>query len=90
MHKGAIGRPRPVPSIEGTGDPKFRDQLLASGVTADGIDKLVFTKDHLFPTACRVGVAWRGRTANGWIEWEDTFGRAVDELNCKRVQTMDE
>jgi hypothetical protein len=57
-----------------------RQELLASGVLAQGGDHLVFRDDHTFKTPSGAAMALLGRTANGWKEWKNKAGATLDQL----------
>jgi len=77
---GSVGRRESVPSIKGTADERFREQLIESGVFRVEGDKIVATKDHIFRSPSMAGVAIVGRTTNGWQEWKNAAGRTLHQL----------
>lgn len=83
--KGSKGRRASVPSIQGTGDAQFREQLIASGVLQAEGERVVVTRDHVFGSPSRAALALLGRTANGWLEWKNAEGRTLHEV--KRAGT---
>ena len=78
--QGSIGRRESVPSIKGTADERFREQLIASGVFRVEGDKVIATKDHIFRSPSMAGVALVARTTNGWQEWKNASGKTLHEL----------
>lgn len=77
---GSTGRLENVASIQKTGEGRFRDRLLESGVLkADG-DRVVIAKDHLFGSPSMAALALTGRTANGWNEWKNAAGKSLHQL----------
>lgn len=81
--KGSTGRRENVASIQKTGEGKYRDRLIETGVLRVDGDRVVMDKDHLFGSPSMAALALTGRTANGWQEWKDAAGRTLHEL--KRV-----
>ena len=47
---------------------------------------VVFTRDHLFASPSMAAMAVMGRSANGWIEWENPQGRTLDEVKRQSVK----
>ncbi len=78
--KGSSGRRENVPSIMKSGEVKYRDRLVDSGVLAPEGERLVFTKDHLFNSPSLAALSLLGRTANGWNEWKNADGKTLHEL----------
>jgi len=84
---GSTGRRENVASIQKTGEGRFRDRLIESGVLRVEGDRVVVTKDHLFGSPSMAALALTGRTANGWNEWKNAAGKTLNEL--KRVVPAD-
>ena len=59
---------------------EHRQQLLQSGVLAEGEETLVFTQDYAFNSPSRAASVCLGRPANGWTEWENPAGRPLRDL----------
>ena len=78
--KGSTGRRESVPSIRGTGEARFREQLMTSGVLQVEGDQVVMTRDHVFGSPSRAALALLGRTANGWVEWKNAAGKTLHEV----------
>jgi hypothetical protein len=77
---GSVGRRESVPSIKGTADERFREQLIDSGVFRVEGETIVSTKDHIFRSPSMAGVAIVGRTTNGWQEWKNAAGKTLHQL----------
>lgn len=77
---GSTGRRESVASIKTTGEGRFRERLLESGVLRTEGDRVVFSKDHLFGSPSMAALALTGRTANGWNEWKDAAGKTLHDL----------
>lgn len=82
---GSVGRRANVPSIQGTSDAAFREQLIADGVMKGEGDTVVFTRDHLFRSPSTAAVALLGRTANGWQEWRNAAGQTLDAVKRQGI-----
>ena len=78
--KGSSGRIENVPSIMKSGEVKYRDRLVDSGVLVAHGQRLVFSKDHLFNSPSLAALSLLGRTANGWHEWKNAAGKTLHEL----------
>ncbi|MHB8345993.1 MAG: DUF4357 domain-containing protein [Acidiferrobacterales bacterium] len=81
--KGSTGRRENVPSVVGTRDEHFREQLIASGVLRAEGDRVVVTKDHVFGSPSAAALALLGRRASGWVEWKNAAGQTLRDV--KRV-----
>lgn len=77
---GSSGRLETVPSFQGHGYHRVREQLLEQGVLVARDGRIHFTRDHLFQSPSGAAACVTGRTANGWIEWKDAQGRTLGEL----------
>ena len=78
--KGSSGRRESVPSLAGTPEARFREQLIESGVFNVEGDRVVATKDHLFGSPSRAALAILGRSTNGWVEWKNAAGQTLHEV----------
>lgn len=78
--KDSRGKRANVPSIIGTGEERFRQRLIDSGVMVVQGDTMVFTKDHLFGSPSMAALALRGSTSNGWKDWKNSDGVTLDAL----------
>jgi hypothetical protein len=67
-----------VPSIPDSVS-RLRHLLITEGVLVDQGGRLLFTKDHLFPSPSAAAGVVLGRSANGWVEWKDREGRPLKE-----------
>jgi hypothetical protein len=84
---GSTGRRESVASVQKTGEGRFRERLIESGVLRVEGDRVVVAKDHLFGSPSMAALAITGRTANGWLEWRDSSGKTLHQL--KREPVMD-
>jgi hypothetical protein len=87
--KGSRGRADIVPSIQGTSNERFRNQLSNDGTVALEGGLLVFTRDHLFSSPSMAAMAVMGRSANGWVEWKTAQGQTLDEVKRQAVKIAD-
>jgi hypothetical protein len=87
--KGSRGRADIVPSIQGTSNERFRNQLSTDGTVALEGGVLVFTRDHLFSSPSMAAMAVMGRSANGWVEWKTAQGQTLDEVKRQAVKIAD-
>ncbi len=85
VHKGSRGRADSVPSIQGTSNERFRQQLATDGTLALQGGALVFTRDKLFASPSMAAMAVMGRSANGWVEWKTAQGQTLDEVKRQSV-----
>ncbi len=78
--KGSSGRKDVVASSAGTSRERLRINLLQAGVLRDEGSRLVFQKDHLFPSPSAAAIVLQGRNANGWTEWRTKAGQTLDQV----------
>lgn len=83
--KGSTGRKENVPSIQGTAGARLRTRLLASGITCEDGNKIVFQKDHLFRSPSMAALSLTGRTSNGWVDWKTKDGKTLDAVKRQGV-----
>ena len=89
VHKDSAARVETVPSIKGTSQERFRQQLVTDGVLALTGDSYIFTRDHLFASPSMAAIAVLGRSANGWLEWKTENGQTLDGAKRQSVVAMD-
>ena len=89
VHKGSVARVDNVPSIKGTSQERFRQQLVIEGVLALNGESYVFTRDHLFASPSMAAIAVLGRSANGWQEWKTESGQTLDGAKRQSVVAAD-
>lgn len=77
---GSTGRAEAVPSFEGHGYHRLREQLLEQGVMSVIGERIRFERDYLFKAPSAAAACIAGRTANGPLEWKDAQGRALWDL----------
>jgi hypothetical protein len=81
--EGSTGRGEIVPSFEGHGYNRLRNQLLEQGVMVVGGGRVRLTRDYLFTAPSAAAACLMGRTANGHVEWKDASGRTLSELELQ-------
>lgn len=59
---------------------KARDRLIDSGVLGVDGDKTVFLKDHLFKTPSAASCALLASNSNGWVEWKNSMGQTLRQI----------
>lgn len=57
-----------------------RTRLMEDGIIAWNQDQLAFAKDHVFKSPSGAASFILGRSANGWVEWQDSTGRTLGDL----------
>ncbi len=85
VHKGSTARVGNVPSIQGTSQERFRQQLVTDGVLHLSGNHYVFTRDYLFSSPSTAAIAVLGRSANGWMEWKTDQGQTLDGAKRQQV-----
>jgi len=60
----------------------IRQELIQNGVLQREGDHYCFTQDYVFSSPSTAAAVVLGRSANGRIEWKDTQGRALKELQA--------
>lgn len=63
--------------------PRFeqqREAFLAAGIIGWQADKLVFLRDHAFKSPSGAAAFIRGRSSNGWTDWQDHRNRTLDSI----------
>lgn len=78
--KGSSGRAEMVHSYASSAGAKIRMRLLEQGVMKQEGDRVIFQKDHLFNSPSTAAHVVLGRSANGWVEWRNAEGVALDAL----------
>ena len=77
-----------VPSIPG-GVVEMRNRMIQQGALVAGTDCLILEKDFPFESASMAAGVMLGRSANGRIEWKDTDGRTLKEIqNAAHVEPV--
>lgn len=79
VFEGSRARLDEVPSIN-AGATRLRARLLADGVLVPDGDHLRFAKPFLFDSPSTAAAVLLGRTANGRIEWKDSQGRTLKQV----------
>lgn len=78
--KGSSGRAEMVPSYAAGPGAKVRGRFVTQEVIKQEGDRMVFQKDHLFSSPSSAAHVLMGRAANGWVEWKNSKGEALDAL----------
>jgi hypothetical protein len=73
------------PSLRKTQSDLRRD-LLESGVVVVNDGRLRFTQDYVFNSPSVAAAALLGRSANGRIEWQDSLGRTLKQMQQSLAQ----
>lgn len=73
-----------VPSMEKHlhGMFELRQELIANGVLEPDDNRYSFAQDYVFSSPSTAAAAVLGRSANGRIEWKDSSGRTLKELQA--------
>ena len=61
----------------------LREKLLKDAILQQKDDKLIFSEDYIFNSPSTAGGVVLGRSTNGWREWKNRDGKALDELKRK-------
>jgi len=87
VRKDSIARLHIAPhAVETVG--RKRKQLLDEGVLVnDEGGMLRFTRDHPFRSPSGAAAVVLGRSADGWIEWENENGKSLDEIKRASEQS---
>jgi hypothetical protein len=81
---GSIARATVVPSIHAH-MAAIRTKLVESGVVQETDEGLLFTSDYVFNSPSTAAGVLLGRAANGRIEWKDSTGRTLKELQTLAI-----
>ncbi len=76
----AVGETAPSMQQHVRGMYDLRQELIANGVLQCDGDVYRFTQDYVFSSPSTAATVILGRSANGRIEWKDTSGRTLKEL----------
>ena len=79
VFEGALARMETVPSIHAYGRD-LRERLTAAGVFAPAGSHLRLTQDYVFGSPSSAAMVLLGRTANGRIEWRNSAGTTLKDL----------
>lgn len=80
LYKGSICKLELHP---GTDKLSQRDELIASGSLKKQGDHYVLQENKLFASVSSAATIVLGRRANGWLEWKNSEGKTLDELERK-------
>ena len=64
----------------------IRCDLIENGVLTDNGDHYRFSQDYVFSSPSTASAVVLGRSANGRIEWKDSRGRTLKELQAKEAE----
>jgi hypothetical protein len=74
-----------VDSYERKKRNKLRDELIENEIIIKVEDKLIFKSDYLFSSPSAAAMVIMGRTANGLVEWKDSSGKALREIEKQEI-----
>ncbi len=77
--KGSVARLQIAPHAKETVGRK-RKPLVDAGILVEDGEKLRFAKDHKFKSPSGAAAVVLGRSADGWIEWENRDGKPLGEI----------
>lgn len=81
---GSQARLNPVESLQAT-YRDLRESLLEKGVLVERDGFLEFTQDYRFDSPTQAACVLTGRSASGWVEWQDHRGRTLRKLESLAV-----
>jgi hypothetical protein len=81
----AVGESVPSMQQHVRGMYDLRHELVGNGVLARDGDHFRFTQDYVFSSPSTAAAVVLGRSANGRIEWKDSRGRALKELQAQEL-----
>lgn len=87
VFQGSVGNLEITSSI-GTGVERKRNELQKTGAYRIDDGQIVLERDCLFNSPSMASAFLAGKASNGWIDWKDSSGRTLDEL--ERQNTSDE
>jgi Domain of unknown function (DUF4357) len=67
---------------------KLRADLLASGVLVQEGNALRFTQDYTFNSPSQAADVVLARSSNGRLDWKDTSGRTLKQLQEAQTQQL--
>ncbi|PTY04575.1 DUF4357 domain-containing protein [Opitutaceae bacterium EW11] len=67
---------------------KTRRELLNNGVLKQVGERLVFTKDFVFNSPSLASATILGRSSNGRVEWKDSTGKTLKELQVEQTKPL--
>ena len=74
-----------VKSYREKGLNKLRDELIENEIIVKVEDKLVFKSDYLFSSPSAAAMVIMGRSANGLLEWKDSSGKALRDIEKQEI-----
>ena len=78
-----------VKSYREKGLNKLRDELIESKIIVKIEDKLIFKSDYLFSSPSAAAMVIMGRSANGLLEWKDSFGKVLRDIEKQEISKAD-
>jgi len=84
VYAGSLARKDTVPSIHAYGR-ELRDTFIAARLLVPDGDHYRLTEDHLFTSPSNAAMVLLGRTANGRVEWKNTAGVTLKELQEQAI-----
>jgi hypothetical protein len=78
-----------VKSYREKGLNKLRDELIENKIIVKVEDKLIFKSDYLFSSPSAAAMVIMGRSANGLLEWKDSFGKVLRDIEKQEISKAD-
>jgi len=90
VRAGSCAAAQEVPSLKehAPSVSEFRNELLKNGVLMLNGDRLEFKQDYTFSSPSTAASVILGRNSNGRIEWKDTSGRSLKQLQEAEAQNQ--
>ncbi|MGD9712384.1 MAG: GIY-YIG nuclease family protein [Thermomicrobiales bacterium] len=85
--EGSRGRIDDVPS-QHEYVKSLKQDLLQSGVLVERAGNIVVTQDYRFESPSTAAAVLLGRTANGRIEWKDSNGRTLRQIQSAAIESL--
>lgn len=69
---------------------KLRDELIETEIIIKVEDKLFFKADYLFSSPSAAAMVIMGRSANGLLEWKDSSGKVLRDIEKQEITKANE
>jgi hypothetical protein len=76
-----------VKSYRDKGLNKLRDELIENKIIVEVDSKLIFKSDYLFSSPSASAMVIMGRSANGLLEWKDSSGKILRDIEKQEIIT---
>ena len=86
---GSTARTEAVDSL-GTGWAKLRGHLVETGVFVEEGSSCRLSQDYLFKSISAASSILLGRQSNGWLEWKNTDGVTMKDLQAQEIDANTE